>query len=211
MLSPDLILEIFAGIFLDALMSDLDKFIPLAENRGPGRAGLGTGRLLAVLYPVITHDAFTDVRDFLIPIIAPFSPPQQHKAETRRQFQQALSLSISDLLPWKVLLISELIETRKFTDLTIHYTENQKKDLVSKFIHLLELEKEGQLKIHQEEPFGDIIIEPLQAIDASTITIKDRLGKTYDFDWRQLSDAQKRKVISDIKAYRVICKLAEAR
>ena len=62
--------------------------------------------------------------DFLTAIIAPFSIPQQRKAETKRQFQQASSQSISNLLPWRLLITSELSQTRRFTDLTIIYTDN---------------------------------------------------------------------------------------
>ncbi len=40
---------------------------------------------------------------FLTPIIAPFSPKEQQRAETNLEFQQGRELSISNLLPWPAL------------------------------------------------------------------------------------------------------------
>ena len=41
---------------------------------------------------------------FLNPIIAPFSPKEQQRAETNLEFQQGMELSISNLLPWQALI-----------------------------------------------------------------------------------------------------------
>ena len=143
--------------------------------------------------------------DFITPILAPFSPPEIRKELTELEFKQALGLSVSDLLPWKLLITSELTETKKLSDLNQYY-DDSKKDTASKLIHLLHLEQEGKLTMNQEETFSDIIIEPLKTNHEKSITIKDQQGRDYQFDWQYLSGAQKNKVIADIKDHRIICR-----
>ena len=144
--------------------------------------------------------------NFLSPIISPFSPEKQHEAETQREFQQALGLSVSDLLPWKLLMLNDLSQPISFTALKTYYPENRKKDTVSKLIHLLQMETDGMLKLTQKEHLGDITIEPLENDQEGTIEIKDRHGLDYKFDWHHLSDNQKTKIIADIKKNKIICK-----
>jgi hypothetical protein len=146
--------------------------------------------------------------DYLTPIIAPFSPPEQKREETQQQFSQVLRLTISDLLPWEFLISGELKRTIKLTDFKQYYLEDYKKDIASKLIHLLHMEQEGKLALKQEGHFAEITIEPVEIDNDSTFTIKDQHGETYSFDWQTLSDAQKNKVIGDIKEHRVICKTA---
>jgi len=151
--------------------------------------------------------------NFIAPIISSFSPPEQRKVETQLQFQQALSLSVSDLLPWKLLLMAELSEiqqTKRLTELKTHYPEDKKKDIVSKFIHLLELEKEGEVTTGQEKPFGDITIRLSQPQIEATITVTDQHGFDYTFEWFELGANQKAKIIDDIKTYKILCKRAQA-
>ncbi|VBB44937.1 hypothetical protein TRIP_B350108 [uncultured Desulfatiglans sp.] len=155
----------------------------------------------------------TDIQfgsDFITPIISPFSPPEQHKKETEQAFRQALSASISDRLPWRLFLMSDLAEAKKFAEFKTYYPENRKKDTVSKLMHFLELEKEERLIINQDEPFGDIVIEPTDAQTKAIICVKDQEGHDYFFDWLTLTDNQRKKIIDDIKANKIISRQVEA-
>jgi hypothetical protein len=146
--------------------------------------------------------------DYLTPIIAPFSPPEQKRAETQQQFSKVLRLTVSDLLPWKFLIARELRGTKKLSDLKQYYPEHYKKDIASKLIHLLHMEQEGKLALKQEEHFAEITIDPIETDNDSAFTIMDRYGENYSFDWQTLSDAQQNKIIADIKKHSVICKTA---
>jgi chromatin segregation and condensation protein Rec8/ScpA/Scc1 (kleisin family) len=145
---------------------------------------------------------------FLTPIIAPFSPKEQQRAETKSEFQQARELSISNLLPWQVLIMAEFNSKvlLRFTDLKIYVQENPKSETIAKIQHLLQMETEGQIKIQQAEPYGEISIECIDPDQESTITVKDQSGRHYEFDWCGLSDPQKNKVIADIKSNKILCK-----
>jgi chromatin segregation and condensation protein Rec8/ScpA/Scc1 (kleisin family) len=147
--------------------------------------------------------------NFIEQIVSPFNPSEQHRQETIRQFGRALSLSVSDILPWKLLIISELTQSypiKKINELKKYFPENKKRDTVSKLIHLLELEKNGELVLSQEEPFGDIIIHSTQNLIEATITVTDQDGYHYHFDWLNLNSKQRAMVVNDIKKCRIICK-----
>ena len=100
------------------------------------------------------------------------------------------------------MIISDLSEPKTLADLT-EYTED-KQDKVSKLIHLLHLEMEGKVKLTQKEQFGEIQIERLSDGDAG-IMIKDKQGLEYHFDWQDLNNAQREKVIADIKERKILC------
>jgi hypothetical protein len=142
--------------------------------------------------------------NFLSPIISPFSPPEQRKAETIIQFNQVRRISISNLLPWKLLISSELSEVISFNNLKTYCSESQ--DRVSKLIHLLHMETEGKVKLIQREHFGEITIEPLDIDGDQKIKIKDQQTREYVFPWTNLSDNQRSKIIADIKDYKILCK-----
>lgn len=145
-------------------------------------------------------------QDFLAPIISPFSPPEMTRQETLQLFEQSRTMSLSNRLPWEILIISDLTVRRSFDDLTAYCPP--KIDKVSKLLHLLQMETDGKIKLNQEEPFGDISIEPLDLPESQDITIKDQQGQEYNFDWQDLSDAQRNKVIADIKENKILCKVA---
>ena len=142
--------------------------------------------------------------DFLTPIVSPFSPIEQLRRDTLKLFDQARTLSITNLFSWRLLIISDLSEPKTLTDLT-EYADDRK-DKVSKLIHLLHLEMEGKIKLAQKEQFGEIQIERLLE-EETEIMIKDQYGIEYHFDWQDLSDAQRNKVIADIKEKRILCKV----
>jgi len=75
-------------------------------------------------------------------------------------------------------------------------------------MHLLQMETEGKISITQEKPFGDITLESLKKSEDTSITVTDQLGKNYDFDWQNLTDGQRKRIISDINKHRILCKTA---
>ena len=144
-------------------------------------------------------------RDFIDPIISPFNPLEQHKEETRQQFLQVFSLSVSDLMPWQIMISTELTETKKFESIK-KYHSDIRMDTASKIIHLLQMESEGKIILIQEKPFSDITIKPIEIPDETEVTITDRQGRDYNFDWQTLSENQRNKIVSDIKDHKIICK-----
>jgi len=144
---------------------------------------------------------------FIVPIAAPFSPPEQHKERTRQKFLQSLSFPVSDLLPWKLFITTELTKTAKFGDLG-GFCSNKRLDSACKMMHLLQMETEGKIRLTQEEPFGDITLESMGKPQNASITVTDQFGKNYDFDWQNLTDGQQKKIITDIHKHRILCKTA---
>ena len=144
---------------------------------------------------------------FILPIVSPFSPLEQHKEKTRQQFLQSLSFPVADLLPWKLLITSELAKTKKFKDLE-KYCSEKRLDATCKIMHLLQMESEGKISITQEKPFGDLMLESLKKEQEGCITVTDEHGKDYRFDWQDLSRDQQKKIISDIYKHRILCKTA---
>ena len=142
--------------------------------------------------------------EIVSPIISPFSPPERRQAETLHQFQQSRKVSFSDLLPWRLLLSSELSSAKSFSDLQVYGPAKQ--DKAAKLIHLLHMETEGKVKIKQEEAFGEIRIKPMDIVPTHNIMVKDRHSSKYIFQWDNLSNNQKNKIIADIKANKILCK-----
>jgi len=146
---------------------------------------------------------------FIENIVSPFSPPERRREDILRQFQTSLSLSISDLLPWKLIIIEELSangKCKRLSDFKAYYPENKKRDIVSKLMHLLELEKYGEVELIQEGPFEEIFIHQSNSEVAEVITVTDQTGNDYEFVWFDLNDNQKRKIIDDIKTHKILCK-----
>ena len=104
----------------------------------------------------------TKTWNYLAPVLKTYSPPEEHKRNTQMEFMQALKISVSNLLPWRTILLSELYENQKdimrFKDFKTRYMEDPKKDEASKLIHLLQLDSEGTITLTQSEPFRDICI-----------------------------------------------------
>jgi hypothetical protein len=144
---------------------------------------------------------------FMVPIVSPFSPPEQQKEKTRRQFLRSLSFPVADLLPWKLFITVELSKAKKLKDLE-EYCSEKRLDITCKIMHLLQMESEGLISITQRKPFGDLMIESLQKDQESFITVTDDRGNDYRFDWHGLSRDQRKKIISDIHKHRILCKTA---
>ncbi|NQU79088.1 hypothetical protein HQ545_04940 [Candidatus Woesearchaeota archaeon] len=104
----------------------------------------------------------TKTQNYLSPVLQTYSPSEKHKRNTRQEFMQAMKQSISNLLPWRNILLSELNENPKdamrLKDFKIYYMEDPHKDTASKLMHLLQLDSEGTITLSQSEPFGDIYV-----------------------------------------------------
>jgi len=142
--------------------------------------------------------------DVISPIISPFSQFERRQAETLHQFRQSRKASFSDLLPWRLLLSSELSTAKSFSDLKVY--GHDKQDKAAKLIHLLHMEAEGKVKIIQEKPFGEIRIEPVDIVPTHNIMVKDPHSSKYFFQWDSLSNNQKSKIIADTKANKILCR-----
>jgi hypothetical protein len=146
--------------------------------------------------------------NFLSPILSPFSPLEHRRAELSQEFEQVTQISISDKLPWKAILSSEIKGVTDIKDLTIYYPENPKADIAAKLQHLLQMETDGNITLIQDEPFGEISIAPVGVEPENSITITDQKGESYRFDWNELSDNHRSKVIADALNNEIICRCA---
>lgn len=154
--------------------------------------------------PPTRHIHFETDQNIMSSIVTPFSPPEQRRSETIQQFQRSRKASFSDLLPWRLLLSSELTTVKSFSDLKVY--GHDKQDKAAKLIHLLHMETEGKVRTIQEKPFGEIRIEPMDIVPKHNIMVKDRHSCEYLFEWHSLSNNQKDKIIADIKANQIVCK-----
>lgn len=147
--------------------------------------------------------------EFITPIMAPFSQIKRYQAETTRQFIQAQEISLSYLLPWKLMLATELIETDhgSTTFNTIKpFIKDLRSDKIIKFQHLLQMDMDGDIFLKQPDPKSDIqIIRRSTDLD-SEITITDQYGTSYEFNWQKLNKAQRNKVIIDAIERKILCR-----
>lgn len=143
--------------------------------------------------------------DFLLPIIKPFSRPEQTKMDLERKLLKAMDLSVSFLLPWRVILTSDTRSEKSFSDLKTYLPEDKKMDKICKLMNLLQLENDGVISLIQKEQFEDIEIQP-KSWAQTQISIKDRQGNEWDQDWFDLCGEEKNKMIEKIKSRQIICK-----
>jgi chromatin segregation and condensation protein Rec8/ScpA/Scc1 (kleisin family) len=147
--------------------------------------------------------------DFIEAVVSPFSPVEQDRREINRRFCRALSFSVSDLLPWKLMIRTELICSGRLNlaEMKTYCSENKKQDTVSKLIHLLELEKTGEVELIQEKPFGTIMIRSNESEVEGGVAVIDQKGRDYYFDWLELNPKQRAKLIEDVKQHKILCRV----
>jgi len=146
-------------------------------------------------------------KDFLSPIVQPFNHAEQTLREAENEFYIAEKFSPSRILPWTLILKHQIKHKVFFEDLP-QYLPDKTNDTTAKFINLLYLETDGCIQICQDEPFGQVSIQPNE-IDAElkgSFIIKDRGGSEYNFDWKTLSNDQRNKVIADRLEGKILCK-----
>jgi len=140
---------------------------------------------------------------FLLPIIKPFSRPEQTRIDLERKFLRAMDLSVSYLLPWRVILTADTRSEKSFSDLKTYIPEDKKMDKICKLMNLLQLENDGVISLNQKEQFEDIKIRPKSRAQTQ-ISIKDREGNEWDQDWFDLCSEEKNKMIKKIKSRQVM-------
>jgi chromatin segregation and condensation protein Rec8/ScpA/Scc1 (kleisin family) len=133
--------------------------------------------------------------DSISPIISVFAPESIRQIETDQKFETNLNLSIRDKLPWTFMLADEIQHTQSFTELS-GYTDSPARETVAKLQTLLQMETDGTIQLSQQEPFGTIKVTSIGFLEGS-FTIIDRQGQSSEWDWQELSDAQKSKIIAD--------------
>lgn len=136
--------------------------------------------------------------DFLSPIVSTFSPLAIHNTTVRKKFIQSLSRSMASRIPWRPILVTEILANSDFSKLRNYCPKNTKQDIACKLIHLLEMDMEGKISISQEEPFGEIKIDFHDQHIPTTLTVMDTHGRSYKFDWLDLNQKQRDKIITDL-------------
>ena len=99
------------------------------------------------------------------------------------------------MLPWKAIIISELTKTGSTTlnDMMIYVSKSKTLDSISKFQHLLQMDMNGEINLKQVVHAGQIQIIRKSKNLKTTISIKDKSGQLYNFDWPSLNNAQETK------------------
>ena len=101
-------------------------------------------------------------------------------------------------IPWRPILVTEILANSDFSKLRNYCPKNTKQDIACKLIHLLEMDMEGKISISQEEPFGEIKIDFHDQHIPTTLTVMDTHGRSYKFDWLDLNQKQRDKIITDL-------------
>jgi chromatin segregation and condensation protein Rec8/ScpA/Scc1 (kleisin family) len=147
--------------------------------------------------------------DFMIAILAPFSKNGLRHKAVEQEFIQSRAKSIFYLLPWQVLIGSELKYRILFSDLTIYLPENRKQDKVCKLMTLLELENSGFITLKQSQAFEEIEIHPKNNLTMG-VMIKDQKGNKQQHNWADLNQDKRIDFIKKIIAHKIICKHNES-
>jgi len=150
-------------------------------------------------------NSFRGTGDFLLPIIKPFTRHEQNRIDLEKEFLKAMDISLSYLLPWSVMLTTDIKAEKKFSELKVYLHEDKKMDKICKLMNLLQLENDGVISLNQTEPFEDFKIQIKECV-TSQISLKDRCGNEWDQDWFELSNEDRNKMIEEIKSHQIICK-----
>lgn len=151
------------------------------------------------------NSSFRVPDDFLLPIIKPFSRSEQSRMKLEKEFLKAIDVSLSYILPWRVILTADINTEKNFSDLKTYLPNDKKMDKICKLMNLLQLENDGVILLNQKEPFEDFEIQP-KSTAPTQISIKDRQGNEWDQDWFHLCNEEKNKMIEKIKSRQIICK-----
>jgi len=120
-----------------------------------------------------------------------------------KQVIALLKMGTSHLLPWRTIISHDIKNgATNFKSLS-NVIKDKKQDTTLKFQYMLELAHYGEISITQTKLFGDIDIK-LKRDKNNTVTVKDRDGRKYPLNWRDLTSAQRHKVIQDLKDGRVV-------
>ncbi len=152
-----------------------------------------------------TVSSFKAGEGFLSLIVQPFSRPERNRMQLEKEFIQFAGLPISSVLPWRVMIVSAIKNSKKLSEIESYFPENPSVDKVCKFMNLLQLSNEGVVSLSQEEPFGDVEIR-INSRASTSVVLKDRDGNEWNEDWIELGQDEKEQRIKQIKSHQVICR-----
>lgn len=139
---------------------------------------------------------------WLTATLGPFSTHETTRRGIAKEFSALGTIHPSNILPWQTILADQIEDQTTFTKLPLIYMDDRK-DKISKFVHLLQMDQDGIVELEQS---GDDITIHSKLRPKTDITIKDKSGNEITVAWDALSDAQKRKIITDATECQIICK-----
>ena len=141
-------------------------------------------------------------------ICKPFSPLAINDRHCQIEFARVSKLPLSLSIPWGNIIASDLSESERmvFTDLANYCPANLKRqETVAKFRALLDMENQNEISLHQKKHSDKITIENHNSQPLLVLSIKERHGDLCEnLDWQELSKPQKRYVIKDVLAQKII-------
>lgn len=154
----------------------------------------------------VMHDKPMDTMP-LLAFFAPFSPGAQAQKILDRQFKDVLARSTFWLMPWQLIIQTEIGSGTTFGSLPTHPDESIAKNIkIAKFQHLLHMEGEGLATLTQTEPFGEISVTHRDCINQNGhLKITDKNGNSFSIEWDELNDKQKNMVITDSVNGKILC------
>jgi hypothetical protein len=161
-------------------------------------------RSLAKLYPKGTGTE-TDIQDVEVisELASHFSPQSEKKGDFNKQLQEIASAGFGNLLPWRHIIIKQILAgTDTFTKLK-PVIQDKKKDTALRFQFLTELRHHQYIDIDQKDPFGEIRITPKNEFNPD-VTIKDQTGSQMTMDWLGASDKKRKLALRYLKEKKIV-------
>ena len=143
-------------------------------------------------------------------VISEFCKPFSAAGDSARKFSddliEILESGISRQLPWRQMIVQQIFEGKKTFDKLTPVISDQKKDRAFKLQILMEMAHASQIDIVQENCFGDIHFKLIPKTDEldTGIVLKDKHGRRYCLDWRELHPNQRDKVVEDLRDNKIV-------
>jgi hypothetical protein len=143
-------------------------------------------------------------------IISEFCKPFSAAGDSARDFSEdlkaILKAGISRQLPWRQMIVQQIFEGKKNFDKLTPVISDQKKDKALKLQILVEMAHANQIDLKQEKCFGDIHFNLISNTDElnTGIVLKDKIGRRYCLDWRDLHPNQRNKVVDDLQDNKIV-------
>ena len=143
-------------------------------------------------------------------VISEFCKPFSAAGDGARGFSEdlkaILKAGISRQLPWQQMIVQQILEGKKTFDKLTPVISDQKKDKALKLQILVEMAHASQIDLTQERCFGDIHFNLISQTDelGTGIVLKDKLGRRYCLDWRDLYPNQRNKVVEDLQNNKIV-------
>ena len=191
----------------------MERLKRFREKLGTLRSPKQCAQAPAASEPINHHQSGEMSTQIFADLLSPYSPTGISREQALKRFARARSASLSDLLPWKIILRGELsdsIEIR-FSGLRFYDRKNRKQEIVGKLFCLLDLERAGELELVQAAPFESIRIRTknMEANTGDDIAVTDQNGAHYQFQWLNLNEKQREKLVQDATHHKIICRSIE--